>query len=138
MLVNKISSESFGRVYETVEEIKSCCEVSDDYDEWYDIAGECMQMCFEDLYANQVEMTVEAWFEYVNKCSRHLSKGIILALEMCLEELISLKDDFISEYESDDADDEFDSYDTNEAKELKACFEKCLVEVREVKENIIK
>ncbi len=130
-----INSESIARVNDAVEEIKSCCEIEDDYLEWYDIAQECMQQCFEDLNDEQIKITCAAWFAVINEseCNDNFVKGIICALEMCVEELISLKEDFIDEVRDPD-----DNYDVSEAEEIKSAYEKCLSDIRVVKKNIMR
>ena len=130
-----INSESIERVNETIKEIKSCCEIEDDYLEWYDIAQECMQQCFEDLNDEQIKMTCADWVAFINEseCNDNFVKGIICALEMCVEELISLKENFIDEVEDPD-----DNYDVSEAEEIKTAFEKSLGDIRAVKKNIMR
>lgn len=135
-MLKNISSESYERVSEAIEEIKNCCEIEDDYEEWYDIAQECMQQCFESLDDNQIEMTYAAWMECLDNTEDiNFTSGVVCALEMCFEEMISLKEGFIAECELDE--DENENYDTSEAVSIKASFEKCLDQVRKAKKNII-
>lgn len=135
-MLKNISSESYERVSEAIEEIKNCCEIEDDYEEWYDIAQECMQQCFESLDDNQIEMTCAAWMECLDNTEDiNLMSGLVCALEMCFEAMISFKEGFIAECDHDE--DENENYDTSEAVSIKASFEKCLDKVRKVKKNII-
>ena len=47
----EVRSEAHGRVLSAVEDIKSCCEVGDYYEEWCDIAASSIQAFLEDLSA---------------------------------------------------------------------------------------
>ena len=55
-------------------------------------------------------------------------KGSISALEMCFEEMISIKEDFIDEVKEPN-----DNYDVSEAEEIKTAYEKCLADIRTVR-----
>ena len=55
----EVRSEAHGRVLSAVEDIKSCCEIGDYYEEWSDIAASSIQAFLEDLSAEQLDNTAE-------------------------------------------------------------------------------
>lgn len=59
-----ISDESYERVRASVEDIKCCCEIEDDYMEWEDIAAYSIMAFLEALDEDQLKMTVAAFKEY--------------------------------------------------------------------------
>ena len=63
----KVRSEAHGRVLSTVEDIKSCCEISDYYEEWSDIAASSIQAFLEDLSAEQLDDTCLTFREYISE-----------------------------------------------------------------------
>lgn len=58
-------SEAHGRVLEAVEDITSCCEIGDYYEQWSDIAASSIQALLEDLSAEQLDDTCGAFREYI-------------------------------------------------------------------------
>lgn len=85
-----ISDESYERVRASVEDIKCCCEIEDDYMEWEDIAAYSIMTFLEALDEDQLKMTVAAFKE----CARDIevddenfSNGILTALDGCLREM---------------------------------------------------
>ena len=112
----KVRSEAHGRVLEAVEDIKSCCEVCDYYEEWSDIAASSMQSFLEDLSAEQLDDTCGAFREYIAetfKESPNLANGIKAALTICINEML----DYIGDVPEEDDDDEdyYSDYDRETA-----------------------
>lgn len=107
----KVKSEAHGRVLSTVEDIKSCCEIGDYYEEWSDVAASSIQAFLEDLSAEQLYDTCGAFMEYITEAAKgnpNLANGIKEALTICLNEML----DYIGDVpEDDDSDDEDYYYD---------------------------
>lgn len=104
----EVRSEAHGRVLEAVEDIKSCCEVGDYYEEWSDIAASSIQAFLEDLSAEQLDDTCGAFREYITEIaeeSPNLANGIKEALTICLNEML----DYIGDVPEED-DDEDENY----------------------------
>lgn len=103
----EVRSEAHGRVLEAVEDIKSCCEICDYYEEWSDIAASSMQSFLEDLTAEQLDDTCGAFREYITETfeeSPNFANGIKAALTICLNEML----DYIGDVpEDDDSEDEY-------------------------------
>lgn len=125
----EVRSEAHGRVLSAVEDIKSCCEISDYYKEWSDIAASSIQAFLEDLSAEQLDDTCGAFREYISETSEenpNLANGIKEALTICLNEML----DYIGDVpEDDDSEDEdyYSSYDRETANlvyEMKYALEK--------------
>lgn len=57
----EVRSEAHGRVLSAVEDVKSCCEISNYYEEWSDIAASSIQAFLEDLSAEQLDDTCGAF-----------------------------------------------------------------------------
>lgn len=112
----EVRSEAHGRVLEAVEDIKSCCEVCDYYEEWSDIAASSMQSFLEDLTAEQLDDTCGAFREYITETSEespNLANGIKDALTICLNEML----DYIGDVPEDDEDEDYYSdYDRETAR----------------------
>ncbi len=110
MFVNK--SEAHERVLNAVEDIKACCEVSDYYSQWSDIAASSIQAFLEDLSNEQLDDTCGAFREYIEETSKvneNLARGIKDALTICLNEML----DYIGSVplpDEDDEDNENDGY----------------------------
>lgn len=103
-------SEAHERVLNAVEDIGHCCEVKDDYGQWSDIAASSIQSFLEDLDADQLDETCEAFMDYADDCAdKNLSEGIKDSLRLCLEEMLEFFDESLeTETETDDGDeDEF-------------------------------
>lgn len=102
----KVRSEAHGRVLSAIEDIKSCCEVEDYYEEWSDIAASSIQAFLEDLSAEQLDDTCGAFREYISETSEenpNLANGVKAALRICLNEML----DYIGDVpEDDDSEDE--------------------------------
>ncbi len=106
----EVRSEAHGRVLSAVEDIKSCCEVSDYYMEWSDIAASSIQAFLEDLTAEQVDDTCGAFREYITETARddeNLAGGVKEALTICLNEMLDYIGD-IPDYD-EDSEDEYSS-----------------------------
>ena len=85
-----ISDESYERVRASVEDIKCCCEIEDDYMEWEDIAAYSIMAFLEALDEDQLKMTVAAFKEYAwdfEDVDPNFSNGILMALDRCLREM---------------------------------------------------
>ena len=105
----KVRSEAHGRVLSAVEDIKSCCEVGDYYEEWSDIAASSIQAFMEDLTAEQLDDTCGAFREYITvtaKENSNLANGIKEALTICLNEML----DYIGGIPEDDDSEDKDFY----------------------------
>ena len=125
----EVRSEAQGRVLSAVEDIKSCCEIGDYYEEWSDIAASAIQAFLEDLSAEQLDDTCGAFREYITETAEenpNLANGIKEALTICLNEML----DYIGDIpEDDDSDDEdyYSDYDRETAAivyEMKYALEK--------------
>lgn len=108
----KNKSEAHERVLCAVEDIKSCCEVRDDYHEWSDIAASSVQFFLEDLIAEQLDDICSAFGEYIEETvgeDENLAKGVKDALLICLREML----DYIGET-SEDEEEEIDENESDE------------------------
>ncbi len=108
----KNKSETHERVLCAVEDIKSCCEVRDDFHEWSDIAASSIQAFLEDLTAEQLDDTCSAFEEYIEETvgeNENLAKGVKDALLICLKEML----DYIGET-SEDEEEEIDENASDE------------------------
>lgn len=128
----EVRSEAHGRVLEAVEDIKSCCEVGDYYEEWSDIAASSIQAFLEDLSAEQLDDTCGAFREYIAKIaekSPNLANGIKDGLRICLNEML----DYIGDVpEEDDVEDEdyYSDYDRGSSRlvyEIKNVLERLAI-----------
>lgn len=103
-------SEAHGRVLEAIEDIKACCEISDYYEQWSDIAASSIQAFLEDLTAEQVDDTCGAFREYITETAKentNLAAGVKEALSICLNEML----DYIGDVPNYDEDsEEVDEY----------------------------
>ena len=113
----EVRSEAHGRVLSAVEDIKSCCEIGDYYEEWSDIAASSIQAFLEDLSAEQLDDTCGAFREYITEIAEenpNLANGVKEALTICLNEML----DYIGDDpEDDDSEDEdyYSDYDRETA-----------------------
>lgn len=112
----EVRSEAHGRVLEAIEDIKACCEVSDYYEQWSDVAASSIQAFLEDLTAEQVDDTCEAFREYITETAKdneNLASGVKDALTICLNEML----DYIGDVPEDneDSEDEYSDYDRETA-----------------------
>lgn len=110
-------SEAHGRVLETIDDIKACCEVGDYYEEWSDLAASSIQAFLEDLSAEQVDDTCGAFREYISETAEenfNLAAGVKNALKICLNEML----DYIGDIPNDDEKDDFYSYYDRETERL--------------------
>ena len=97
----EVRSEAHGRVLSAIEDIKSCCEIRDFYEEWSDIAASSIQAFLEDLTAEQLDDTCGAFSEYIIETAEdnpNLVNGIKDGLRICLNEML----DFIGDVPEDD------------------------------------
>lgn len=104
------TNEAHERVPNAVDDIMNCCAVEDDYGQWMDIAASSIQAFLEDLDADQLDETCEAFMDYADDCTdKNLSEGIKEGLRLCLEEMLEFILEFIEvhpeikteEYEDD-------------------------------------
>ena len=105
----EVRSEAHGRVLSAVEDIKSCCEIGDYYEEWSDIAASSIQAFLEDLTAEQLDDTCGAFREYITETAEenpNLANGIKEALTICLNEML----DYIGDVPKDDDSEDEDYY----------------------------
>lgn len=114
----EVRSEAHGRVLSAVEDIKSCCEVRDYYEEWSDIAASSIQAFLEDLSAEQLDDTCGAFREYITESAEdnpNFSNGIKDGLQICLNEMLDYIGD-VHEYDDDNEDgDYYSDYDRETA-----------------------
>ena len=109
----EVKSEAHGRVLEAVEDIKSCCEVDDYYEEWSDVAASSIQAFLEDLSAEQLDDTCGAFREYIAEKS-NLADGIKDGLRTCLNEML----DYIGDVTEDDDSENEDNYSDYDRKTI--------------------
>ena len=105
----EVRSEAHGRVLSAVEDIKTCCEVGDYYEEWSDVAASSIQAFLEDLSAEQLDDTCGASREYISETAEenpNLANGIKEALTICLNEIL----DYIGDVPEDDNSEDEDFY----------------------------
>lgn len=91
----RISDESYERVQDIIEDIRYCCEVEDNYEQWEDIAASSMAGFFDDLDYEQVEMTVAALEEYIIDTAdtdMNMAMGIRTALARYIRERLDFLD----------------------------------------------
>lgn len=106
----KNRSEAHERVLNVIEDVKSCCEVKDDFHEWSDIAASSIQAFLEDLSDEQLDDTCAAFREYIKETSaedENLAKGVKDALTICLNEML----DYIGDASEDEDEDYYSDYD---------------------------
>ena len=125
----EVKNEAHGRVLSAVEDIKSCCEIDDYYEEWSDIAASSIQAFLEDLTAEQLDDTCGAFREYITEIAEensNLANGIKEALTICLNEMLDYIGDVPEDNESEDKD-YYSDYDRETAAivyEMKYTLEK--------------
>ena len=124
----EVRSEAHGRVLSAVEDIKSCCEIGDYYEEWSDIAASSIQAFLEDLSAEQLDDTCGAFREYITETAEenpNLANGIKEALSICLNEML----DYIGDVPKNDDEDYYSDYDRETAdfvSEIKSALKNLL------------
>ena len=114
----EVRSEAHGRVLSAVEDIKSCCEVGDYYEEWSDVAASSIQAFLEDLSAEQLDDTCGAFREYIAETAEenpNLANGIKDGLRICLNEMLDYIGDVPEDYEDGDDEDYYSDYDREAA-----------------------
>ena len=114
----EVRSEAHGRVLSAVEDIKSCCEIGDYYEEWSDIAASSIQAFLEDLSAEQLDDTCGAFREYITETAEenpNLANGIKDGLRICLNEMLDYIGDVPEDYEDGDDEDYYSDYDRETA-----------------------
>ena len=97
-------SEAHGRVLKVIDDIKACCEVSDRYLQWSDVAASSIEAFLEDLTAEQIDDTCGAFREYISETAKentNLAAGAKDALTICLNEMLDYIGD-ISEGNEDE------------------------------------
>ena len=124
----EVRSEAHGRVLSVVEDIKSCCEIGDYYEEWSDIAASSIQVFLEDLTAEQLDDTCGAFREYISETADdnpNLANGIKEALTICLNEML----DYIGDIPEDDDSEDKDFYSNYDRETAALVYEmKCTLE----------
>ena len=125
----EVRSEAHSRVLSAVEDIKSCCEIGDYYEEWSDIAASSIQAFLEDLSAEQLDDTCGAFREYITETAEenpNLANGIKEALTICLNEMLDYIGDVLEDDDSEN-EDYYSDYDRGTADlvyEMKYALEK--------------
>ena len=110
----EVRSEAHGRVLSAIEDIKSCCEIGDYYEEWSDVAASSIQAFLEDLSAEQLDDTCGAFREYISETAEknpNLANGVKEALTICLNEML----DYIGEDNDSEDEDYYSDYDMKTA-----------------------
>ena len=125
----EVRSEAHGRVLSAVEDIKSCCEISDYYEDWSDIAASSIQAFLEDLSAEQLDDTCGAFREYITETAEenlNLANGIKEALTICLNEMLDYIGDVPEDDDSEDEDyySDYDMETSRLADEMKSALER--------------
>lgn len=115
----EVRSEAHGRVLSAVEDVKFCCEISDYYEEWSDIAASSIQAFLEDLTAEQLDDTCSAFREYIDETAEdnfNIASGIKDGLRICLNEMLDYIGDVPEDDDEDSEDEDFYSdYDRETA-----------------------
>lgn len=91
----RISDESHWRVREAIQNMEYACYLEDDYEQWEDIAASAFSDSLDDLDAEQFEMTVAAFEEYIiDKADDDLNvaMGVKAALARYIRERIEYLD----------------------------------------------
>ncbi len=94
----RISDESYERVQNAIEDLGYCCELEDDYEQWEDIAASSMASFLDDLDAEQFEMTVAAFIEYITDKSdedMNMAMGVKTALARYIRERLEYLDTYV-------------------------------------------
>lgn len=123
----EVRSEAHGRVLEAVEDIKSCCEVCDYYEQWSDIAASSIQAFLEDLSAEQLDDTCGAFREYITETfekSPNLANGIKDGLRICLSEMLDYIGDFSEDNDDEDYYSDYDKETADLVNQIKSELEK--------------
>ncbi|MDE6592073.1 MAG: hypothetical protein K2K57_03295 [Oscillospiraceae bacterium] len=108
-------SDAHERVLEAIEDIKSCCEVKDDFHEWSDVAASSIQAFLEDLTVGQLDDTCGAFREYITETANediNLARGVKEALVICLNEMLDYIGD-VPEYD-EESEDVYEDFEYNE------------------------
>lgn len=94
----RISDESYERVQNAIEDLGYCCELEDDYEQWEDIAASSMASFLDDLDAEQFEMTVAAFIEYITDKAdedMNMAMGVKTALARYIRERLEYLDTYV-------------------------------------------
>lgn len=94
----RISDESYERVQNAIEDLSYCCELEDDYEQWEDIAASSMSSFLDDLDAEQFEMTVAAFIEYITDKAdedMNMAMGVKTALARYIRERLEYLDTYV-------------------------------------------
>lgn len=94
-MYKEISSESYERVQNAIEDIGYCCVTEDDYNEWEDIAASSIGGFIEALNDVQIEMTCAAFREYINDTAEtdlNMAMGVKTALARAIREMLDTID----------------------------------------------
>lgn len=128
------SEESVERAQEILENIESCCELTDNNELWYDIAQQCVTEGFEGLDREQILMTYGAFEDVVGavkfNCGKNAADGLLKALVASFNEYIEYKNTIAERYDAED-----NAY--IEAITMRDTFKECLEAVYELQEDMI-
>jgi len=128
------SEESVERAQEILENIESCCELTDNNELWYDIAQQCVTEGFEGLDREQVRMTYGAFESVVEavrfNCGKNAADGLLKATVASFNEYIEYKNTIAERYDAED-----NAY--IEAITMRDTFKECLEAVYELQEDMI-
>lgn len=129
-----LSEESVERAQEILENIESCCELTDNNELWYDIAQQCVTEGFEGLDREQVFMTYGAFESVIEavklNCGKNAADGLLKATIASFNEYIDYKNTIAECYDAED-----NSY--IEAVTMRDTFKECLDAVYELQEEMI-
>ena len=125
----EVRSEAHGRVLSAVEDIKSCCEIGDYYEEWSDIAASSILAFLEDLTAEQLDDTCGAFREYITETveeNSNLANGVKEALTICLNEMLDYIGDVPEDYDDEYYYSDYDRETSRLADEMKSALEQLI------------
>lgn len=97
-------------VIEMVEDIKACCDVYDDYDQWYDIASASVESFIEDLSEGELREVFGEFNDYIWEIeNENFSRGLERAFLDAVENILDYLDGLVDE-EDEDEDENAISY----------------------------
>lgn len=90
-------------VIEMTEDIKACCDVYDDYDQWYDIASASVESFIEDLPEGELRELFGEFNDYVWEIeNENFSRGLERAFLDAVENILDYLDGMIDEEDEDE------------------------------------
>lgn len=121
----KITDECFSRVSDILEDIDSCCETEDYYEEWEDVARASFSAFLDELDAERFDMTCaavrESIIESFDEGRENYAKGIRMAFYGYLCERRDYLD-FSEEYDKPELPEDADENDREQYDEAMALY----------------